>query len=43
MENHHIKLYNYLTTRLNNGDVLEKELIQWYNSIKSRIELLKNF
>jgi hypothetical protein len=43
MEQQHIKLYDYLTTRLNNGDILESELIQWYNSIKSRIELLKNF
>ena len=43
MEQTHIALYDYITTRLNNSDIVEPELIRWYNVVKSRLELSKCF
>lgn len=34
MSAHDLKLYKYIKKKLDNGDILEKKLIQWYNSIK---------
>jgi hypothetical protein len=43
MEQAHIALYDYITTRLDNGGIVEPELIRWYNAVKSRLELSKYF
>ena len=43
MEQAHIALYDYIKTRIDNGDIVEPELIQWYNAVKSRLELAKYF